>query len=843
MSYASSSALSPAHYRLVKGTDAAQPDELVHRIAHEVDGITRRLQSSNQSSAKAIKTDLVMALYCQSISPTPLNMDGIIPAALKLAGGGGGARSDATTLEHRKFGYTACDQLFTEAPHSLKLLIINTIRSDLYVPAHHPQAQLRWSMALRAASSPRLITPELIPVISDRLQELFSDHRSSASIKRLVLATLLSLVRLDFASGGSLISTTRRLVLDALAPRKLHLDPYLLSALVNACRIKSPIYPISSSAIIVGHYLDVLLDITGGEWKEKKWSYHGVQCGWLSNTVLEGMAELINGEETHDRTSNDQITRAVLAFLDPILSSVDLAFGLLLSAISCFSTLPSTAFDDLEPSDASTLSRTLQTIRSHLDSKNPNLRILALKCLERLPKGLWEDQGNELWGGKAWKRILSGLDNKDENLRIATLRLVHHMGPALAELHRSRLLKALSSHPAPTTSSLISSHSKILSLLLETSSILDTNPQSWANRVLEIIETANLESEVLSPVVVKTVDRFGDVDDEWKKGFGEELWMGNWRKSLTGAALVAATIGLGNTGEERRAEFVEGLARFVANEDGPASPRFLDPLKGPFLLSILRLLSNLPSSYTAPILDLLNPLTTTGTDDVQQLLSLLSLCSTSSLAQGNLHSSALDKRNSTLPGFYEALLEYFGDGLTLQDDIGARGEWSGSDARVAEGFEKNGNQAPMQTENGKGKEREGDLERDSERTERGGRGGRLAESLMTPGALALLGVGERAFPDDVSPDFLPYQVTPLELTHLSLLFPFAFFPSQFPPMRTRLQSDSDLEEGRFEREHNPGVKVQSTSTPRADEANLEPVALIGFGDAAGANLDPFHNLS
>ena len=94
--------------------------------------------------------------------------------------------------------------------------------------------------------------------------------------------------------------------------------------------------------------------------------------------------------------------------------------GLLLSSLSCLTSLPASLFDALEPEPAATLSRALATVRRHLDSSNPNLRILALYCLRSLPLPLWAGPATAaVWGEPAWARILGFLSSRDPSLRIA----------------------------------------------------------------------------------------------------------------------------------------------------------------------------------------------------------------------------------------------------------------------------------------------------------------------------------------------------------------------------------------------------------------------------------------
>jgi hypothetical protein len=108
-----------------------------------------RLLTNVTTGQSAIRHDLILALYCRFQRPKPSldaseeDLDFCLPVAVQLAGGGrdatlqdrriGSSYADlacaTANLTRGHAGYRACDELFTELPHSLKLLLINTIRA------------------------------------------------------------------------------------------------------------------------------------------------------------------------------------------------------------------------------------------------------------------------------------------------------------------------------------------------------------------------------------------------------------------------------------------------------------------------------------------------------------------------------------------------------------------------------------------------------------------------------------------------------------------------------------------------------------------------------------------
>ncbi|KAI5479559.1 hypothetical protein MNV49_003296 [Pseudohyphozyma bogoriensis] len=644
---------------------------------------TRQLKESGAQASTRL--DLILALYCRSQQPgssfsrrteedDPFDLEFCLPVAVQLAGGG----KDAT-LEDRRIGYRACDELFTEQPHALKLLLTNTIRADLHVSPYAPHAEARWLMGLRAATSPRLATSDLVPAISDRVLELFSAR--SASVRRLALAALLSLIQCD---STSLLHGTRSLVLSALSPphqqslkrshRQPHppeADPRVLLALVEAASPSSVLYPVMSPAELLKTHLGVLKRVVEGEWEDVKWSYHGVGCGWLSRKVLEEIEVDLRGQDV-DGKSMLEVLHGVLAFVETILDKVDLAFGLLLSSLACFSTIPHKVFDSLPESHSDTLKGALQAVRRHLQSTNPNLQFLALRCLTVLPPHVWTNAGED-WGEDAWKRIMGYLDSKDGSLRVQTLRLLHRVDPKLADLHVSRLISSFAMFSSPSTSKDLKLRNHVVSLLLEASTVLDTTVEAWINRVERIVSSAKGSSgavEVLDLVVVKTVDRFECVSEGDKAEFGERLVRGEaWKNDLTMALLVAATAGEGAVGVESREEVVKAFGEWMANRDGALPKTFLEPLQEPFLLSLLRLISRLPDSPLAQLdSDLRLAVQNSPAPSASaHLFDLYFRCRSDADAQRALVAAGKDQKATTLPGFFGALQWHLDHPAVLRD--------------------------------------------------------------------------------------------------------------------------------------------------------------------------------
>jgi hypothetical protein len=369
-----------------------------------------------------------------------------------------------------------------------------------------------------------------------------------------------------------------------------------------------------------------------------------------------------------------------------------------------------------------------------------------------------------------------------------TLRLLGRVDANLVKLYFSRLLAALSS--ASSTASSSSSRprqqhqarDRILSLLLEASSVVDTNGSAWADRGQEIVETASTRGgEVIDAVVVGTIDRFEYAGEELQAAFaGRLMEKGEWRKDGTIALLVAATVGGGSTTRVKREEAVLAVAQWLVNERGEFGLRgstesvidfvtldvgetasdLLQALQEPFILSLLRLLSHLDTS--APSLSTLPSLLRRASDHstltTQPLFDLLFRCLTDGPAHQALLAAGTDSRSSTLPGFFSALQHYLTHPSTSTSSSAHSLPSSTPPQSLTRPLRYSAYELPTSPTRSlsgvsfadrdwdRDRERRERRGKEREREEKGGKGG-VGESILGAGALALIGV-EQGLDDD-----------------------------------------------------------------------------------------------
>lgn len=134
-----------------------------------------------------------------------------------------------------------------------------------------------------------------------------------------------------------------------------------------------------------------------------------VELGWRCFTVFSA---------TSKRSWTRSISLSVLPCCPRTRPAADTrSAGLLLSSFTCLPTFPVATLQSLDPSHATTLSRALTTVRHYLESTNPNLQILALRCLNVVPVDIWVGATEEGWEEAVWAKIMGFLQSRDAGLR------------------------------------------------------------------------------------------------------------------------------------------------------------------------------------------------------------------------------------------------------------------------------------------------------------------------------------------------------------------------------------------------------------------------------------------
>lgn len=429
------------------------------------------------------------------------------------------------------------------------------------------------------------------------------------------------------------------------------------------------------------------------------------------------------------------------------------------------------------PPQSIVVAKVAARIRHHLLSTNPNLQLLAIKCLILLPSHIWMRDGDDAWGAPEWNRIMTGLDSHDALIRKAvrsgryfefvpslnrahytycsktrpqSLKLIYQIDPNVYQSHRSRLVASLASLSNGKSRQ---QQDVVISRALETVFTIET-VGDWNDRIVEILD-ATKRDDLIGVIVLGTIEMFRYLAPRDQRLFGEAVVSSTrWKKDATLSLIVAGSCGAGDTSDARRSDLIEELTAWLINDSRTSC---CDPyvvfrserlimlsleiaviLHEPFLLCLLRLvsrLSDLSSDTIASLYDILSlaPALTAS----QHILDLFSDCTSPDGLTALLH-AGLHPESSTLPGFYSVLERSLRTGSEENEPTDVPPTTLRYTAYQPSSSPTRLTSSQSSTLIGRGSSHG----RERERTERGGRGGAMSESLMTAGALALAVGGE-----------------------------------------------------------------------------------------------------
>ncbi|SGZ22794.1 BQ5605_C022g09543 [Microbotryum silenes-dioicae] len=650
VSYSNSSALSTKHYKLVNDLEHAQSDEETLRIVLRCLGEIKASWKKGLNLKPSIMShDLILVLYCyetiQGLERTQLTLEekGCLDwemwliGAVQLAGRGLG-----TTEEERgvDVGYRVCDGLFPpvrsegndgtphdddqEAQHPLKLLLVNTIRADLFTPLSYPRAEARWVLGLRAAASDRIAGPELVPAIAGRVVELLGGVEGiNSSIRRLALEAIQNL--LEVGPNARLLEKTRKIIhtslmefspakgnireevsektkgkrrafletdheLESVGSKKTfgsmrgkELDPKLVLAFVRATsrRTKGGLYPIfggeqEGGAImevclgIVGKVVDPLSEREGAGWDDKAFECGGLKCVWLALGVLERVVE----ELREGVVSEEMMGRIAWEVVKVAKWTEGGRKGVR---------------DDLDS--------LLTPIARSLQAASTNSRLFALRVLSLLPTILWSTLSDESksWGPQAWSAIMRGLDDADAQVRKATVRVLRKVEGDLVGMYWGRVAEGVKGAAAGGDGKGVGLG---VERLMEVIEVTKKGGEEWARAIMELIRLVSGLGGVNGPmgeIVLPTIERFTYTSDkrvrhEFAKALldEQEVWSGQITLALIIAAVVHALASPSSSeeGDGDRA-IVDASKKMLAFLDQVLP--LAQELQEPFLVALLRL--------------------------------------------------------------------------------------------------------------------------------------------------------------------------------------------------------------------------------------------------------------
>ncbi|KAK4053143.1 hypothetical protein OIV83_001878 [Microbotryomycetes sp. JL201] len=538
--YVESPALSPRHYKLVRAVENAGNDEIrLSVLVDHLQGIRSKFGSKAKSTSST-KHDLLLALYSRSQRPQRLpveleelfSLEWCLPRAIKLAGG------SESELSSRATGYRVCDEVFTCHPHILKLLLVNTIRADLEAETGSPRHMARWILGLRAAASPRLATSDLAPAVADRILYLFQRH-PSPSLRRLALAAL------------------------------VHLRKWISPQMIRECQ----------------RTIEAFLSATPNELAKAQSAalIEGERDPGLLAALVRAFPAFCLGKMTSAHAS------AALN-LSLLLDSGDMGQALQIDVFMALGALPLAVFQKVSEARQQDLCDALAVVAKKLGSNVLSERFWAIKSLTALPVDLWADKSEaDGWGEPVWTRLLKGLSDPDASIRRQSLRLVGKVDNELVKTHIENLLARLK--PSTKGDKGIVQN-RLISLLLEAVFTHYENDgaalaTAFARSVLIVRDN---EHTAIVQAILHVVDRFEWWESRYLGQFAREMMSKEWKSDLTLATVFAAVAGQG-TDETNNATGREAISDMLTWIQQTRDETLLERLQEPFVLSILRIIS------------------------------------------------------------------------------------------------------------------------------------------------------------------------------------------------------------------------------------------------------------
>ncbi|GAA5931554.1 uncharacterized protein JCM15063_001500 [Sporobolomyces koalae] len=550
--YSTSNAVSTTHYKLVQSLEVERDStDLQLSLNACLSNVRRSWAHSLPKPAQAYK-DLVLVLYCHAQRETQdltaeerelWDGEWALVGCQRLAGSVG-----VGSLQHRALGYRACAELFppsSASSHPLKLLLINTLRSDLYAEGH----AARWRLALRALTHENLVTSELVAAVKERVIELLQyDEGPTTGLRKLALEALVCMIKAS-TEQPDLITRARQAIVDLLAAELLP-DPAL-----STLSAQSSYSPSADSS-------------TTGTWRPSRSSSKNLQYGLILPLVF------------------------ALSLLSPTFSTGTLAP--LLAHLNK-TLLASSASNRSDPSTKVFVLRALALLPTESWAGS------AEAGPEGKGKGRGTTQyGEAQWGQESWVVILDGLKSSDENLRRATLHLLSIVDSNILNLHSAQTLATLETTQLPST------RSHLINMLIELLPYRSgTAPNGRARRlpeasaVIDLIKSLSKDAGatvVVPEIVLTTINTFRYLSTTKDQlDFAQKIWetegRWSWKSDVTIGLIMAGT--LHRTLEEDQPETGLGRARdlFAWLKDEHIEPSLQAMLLEPFILGALRIVS------------------------------------------------------------------------------------------------------------------------------------------------------------------------------------------------------------------------------------------------------------
>ncbi|KAI6125691.1 armadillo-type protein [Pisolithus croceorrhizus] len=385
--FASSGAMSRAHYSLVRKVETAASVQAADRVVlDEINTIRSTLQQP-YLPVKVCKESLVLLLYCATAlnAAPPGDLSFAYHHAMNLAELGG-------SILDKRIGYTFCLQMMPPN-HELHLMLVNTLRKDL-----ESTSIGRICLALEVLIQIR--NKDVAPAVQTRLQSLLRDKNDL--IRRRAHMAYYAL----FHEDPDRVKQLEELLTHAGDPNAVPSD------LMVASKLRSE----SVARLLNSHLRNAGLS--------RQRSIHAIL-----RALREGGMDLDPG--------NTPLVFDVIKHnsLPPTQAILD--------AFSLLSTVPSNVISEYQ---AKLSYSPAAGIRHLIKSSDMNEQYIFISCLSFLHPGTWAGSRPEdpaVFDGWEVQEIIKLLNSQDDLIRKATLKVLYSVNPSIVVTYYSQLTQSV----------------------------------------------------------------------------------------------------------------------------------------------------------------------------------------------------------------------------------------------------------------------------------------------------------------------------------------------------------------------------------------------------------------
>ncbi|WWC87415.1 uncharacterized protein L201_002304 [Kwoniella dendrophila CBS 6074] len=484
--YLTSGASSRAHHALlVKLHEATSPQEEDEIISKEIEKARDALSVRGQSTSRISET-LVILLHCVMLRHRAEdNVDFALVSALQLAEGG-------QTIAERRIGYLYLTERLPKN-HELNLLLINTIRKDL---SSSTSSHILLALNTIAKLPSSDLGPAVIPLLTSKS---LLRHKLPA-VRQRTFEALLSLHRLSQANEPFPLSMSK--LLKALSHEHdlsvlaviFRTIRYILETDVHLIETDEERLFILDKCLAAARVNEVTLE------------------GQIALEIVTALEVVLQTKKNITKDAEEMVVKWICDRLEDIKSYHRWEAAFLLEVSSICTKIPEISSNLLgHISQLLLANHTAPSTSTSPALPSANDRVLALRCLAKLPTNIWDG----VLGQHEMGVLMEGVNYVDNTIRKSTTRLLKSLSPDLLTMVLQTHLESIK-----TSTNLSLPMNLANSLTIEEKTTI--GKYETASRALEVAEAGwGADAEGYAKGVIDVLDT---LEEEAVQDTKEAVW-------------------------------------------------------------------------------------------------------------------------------------------------------------------------------------------------------------------------------------------------------------------------------------------------------------------------------